>query len=1653
MAFPRPALFAGEGKVGLFKSLKNLKGSDLRYAIGYNMSTLRMLGVPLAGLVSLPYDIQQTMNTFKRFSQTATTGSLVPSAKRVGVLSFARNVVPKARGALPKTQVGAIDRYTSLYFGRQSREVIKQINKGRGKKAAIKAFFDPTVVDREIQRQAKRPTQQNILHNWQMATYMRAVSGAPDPIRNNPFMQAKNYMAKSKNSRKVQPFSLDSRYGITDSKNEHLMMANERFEQVMGGLEVGAFTNPESHIKAVMDQQMLNYMMETIDKDTNYLRSHLRKSNKAAHRSRRQSFIQNQYAKNNIELSRDIGNQYSLNQDSHNITEVRNNRTGNLQGYTTSELQEFQKNQVMKGVVPALHSEARFRTAMEGSMVNPEFASLVNNLSVELGFSALQVSQMNEKAVTGSLINALSNIGISMSLDPADFQKAARTGTLNFTNQIRSVINFTRGVNSLGMNALGDALSGMLVNADALKDLGKTKSLDALEMSLSSNNLSNDILQIQGDKSSVFYSSKEMIQGDLVKIREAANNEVLEMMVSGGNMKHNKYGNKIGDYFYSPHIKSGGQSIVESSLHYYYDNERDSNNPRYYRSYQSMIYAQNKRRKHARGGYTEDGGSKYFTEGTKAYKMEMVPDAIHIKSNKFPDRSISMIDGSIKHKIREVTKQLREYSSANNGVGLGNAQISMHYELAMLMHIEQELLKGARAMSFTKSKMTKYGQDEKLDMTFVEKHERNMEADRIGKNPSPAARVLQANPDKGHEFSTALMEGQKIPQHLMGWNQSGKSYQAGTTVSNEAQRRSEARRERKSTGDNFIPSKMDIAKSIHMIPLGSREARKGPGILNAVVIAGTSSAKRGMKADKVRDIVAVEYGGPATDSDGNLARRSDGMFYLPSYFFTRAATESAAFLGLEAGNVIKNKEKSLGRNMTLSIKESDPNRKRARLQARKKDRALREIRKGEKNLRRAQNTFIAMQRKFARTSNDEMMRALNRRGMKAFNDAERADGLNAGKGNDRLIDPDFLLEDSSDRFLREGLAGQGSREFRMNSLGRVKRRIGQAGVGGGFVYNPSTQKISEISASQFTSVYEVDGQSLVGRLPYMPVFDEKIYRRLLRTNSGEARKYLSNVTKSVGKFSPEYTQHMGDLLNNAEANMQGLLGQKGFASLKSLIGTQSSDVREGLRRAIGLNRIDIPNYQGLVAGSQGPNSEIGAIRDALSGGRAKANLTTLYLSEMEKRLQNILKTLPHAERQIIMSKIRLQAASSASKVTNGIQTVWGRLSTGGVFQNGGDFFNALERTSILLEQGFARTTDTVGMLSAAYNMARTDADRLKVTKALLDTNQSRFIIQNMSTDRIIEKAVTSDVKIEISEKGLSEFITDEIERDNRINLEEIDPDFLPNQAKEVRFESENIRVERGIVNITPGADVEEVIKEMQELMFQDDNKFTEAAAIAQTISQKFRFSTQDGAYAEALHDYYKRQGIFADITGGGTIDGRSRDGSQVNTYDSRTSTKGDLRFKNLSRGFKSSLTKAGQFSVNAISRNLTPQELAKDFFKDNLHTFYDADNFAYNKARRTYIGDNMNALEFRDFEIVIGEYFRAADFAESKQFIIALVKEARGGVDGPARADRRIFVEKFFRQGGANLDQFNTDYLFVTGGINDSSFPFDTILNYYKSKK
>ena len=329
---PKFGLLAGEGKIGLFKSLRGLRGSELRYAVGYNMSTLRMLGVPLAGLVSLPYDIQQGLNTIKRASQIVTQQSLKPGIQRAGVLGYARNIVPKARSLVPRTNVGIIDRYSSVYFGQASRRAIQMINSGQGRKAAFKAMFNPEVIDREIKRQGLAPRHDNVLYKWQLGTYMRAITGAPDPVLNNPYMQAKQYLDEHKTT---DGFKLDARFGIADSKGQHLMMSNARFAQTLG--EAGGMTPfaAESHVQNAMNAYMDDYMMSALDKDTAYIRKYNNLVQKNADLDRRKALVQT-YRAMGMDKGLEGGNTYNLSmQLGDRGLNMERDDSGELIGYST----------------------------------------------------------------------------------------------------------------------------------------------------------------------------------------------------------------------------------------------------------------------------------------------------------------------------------------------------------------------------------------------------------------------------------------------------------------------------------------------------------------------------------------------------------------------------------------------------------------------------------------------------------------------------------------------------------------------------------------------------------------------------------------------------------------------------------------------------------------------------------------------------------------------------------------------------------------------------------------------------------------------------------------------------------------------------------------------------------------------------------------------------------------------------------------------------------------------------------------------------------------------------------------------------------------------------------------------------------------------
>lgn len=90
--------------------------------------------------------------------------------------------------------------------------------------------------------------------------------------------------------------------------------------------------------------------------------------------------------------------------------------------------------------------------------------------------------------------------------------------------------------------------------------------------------------------------------------------------------------------------------------------------------------------------------------------------------------------------------------------------------------------------------------------------------------------------------------------------------------------------------DNAIPSKRLIQSDIESLPpLIGGKANQGTAFLGFAVSFGAN----------IRDAQQIEYGGPATDSDGKLKRRSDRFIYPRSLFMAKSAEYAANALGIK----------------------------------------------------------------------------------------------------------------------------------------------------------------------------------------------------------------------------------------------------------------------------------------------------------------------------------------------------------------------------------------------------------------------------------------------------------------------------------------------------------------------------------------------------------------------------------------------------------------------------------------------------------------------------------------------------------------------------------------------------------------------------------
>ncbi len=1661
MAIPKPALFAGPDSIGLFKSLKNLKGSELRYALGYNMSTLRMFGVPMAGLVSLPYDIQQTLNTVKRLSTSVKTGSIRPTSRRAQTLGFAKQVIPKARGLVPKTGVGMIDRYSSIYFGRQSAGAIRAINRGKGKKEAFKAMFNPEVIDREILKQGMVPRKDNVLHNWQMGTYMRAATGAPDPIRNNPFVQAQQF-AQQNAGKRIHKF--DARQGVVDSKGEHLMMTNDRFEEIMGSIVDSRF-NPEANVKGTVDAMMMDYMESAIMKESAHLHSHVRAVKRESTRDYRRNAMRSMYRQSGLNTADGVvGNEYYLGGPKASQFGIEETRyRGDLRGFSNRKIDKSVSDVFVKdgGVnmddfMADQRNIGKLSTKAAVAANDPKFAKEVNKLTAALNLPPITKGANANMQMLG-LISALKNVGMSGSLAGSNLQGEAARGVNSLTSEAQALVAFAKNVNGLGYKNIASSVAGLLVNPDVIDAQGVSGGLKAFEKvqrlantgegdaamkgalrSLGINNPDVEMVGLHSKRG----DAMDIMQGEVLNQRSQIANDLTRYRLAGGGIIVPGTGERMNAKFYDPSIQ-GAVDPMQFAFKQWND-ELGREELRWYRSHASLNYASN--RSHYRKGNAGDMmqaplGIDAIIHKNQEEISKLMQTFGHTGLDGESDKRAWRIahDKKIRAKQLENDKLIRRraemkkdgsyYSQPNETAEFGytgGGGVDKSYEYRWT---NQKYKRDIHQLS-------KYGEDQlgwAMNTAAIQyRNERDFPSSWA--NPKSGSFEPDMNNIK-------FVNGKRLHPNT--------KLLAPSTEAERTRQRKRAMGNRES--NNFIPDKKDIVQSIHIVPLNSKDARGSNFILKAAVVVGVSAPKTEMLADAVRDIAAIEYGGPATDSKGGYSMRSDGMFYLPSFFFTRAASETAAYLGLGSGAQFKSFEKTLGRDITVSMTSKNPDVKRLSMKDREKQRTDKKHRGGMAQMIIAQQVFLRSQRQRGRKMQGNNFRLQNRRALNAFQDtAESTYGpheLDSGfdpTGNDaRYIDAESLFQKdtSADRWLHRTVEGFGNREFKMTSLGPVNRKISTAGLGAaGFARNTVTGKHFEVKPASFADVWQVDGQSLVGRMPYVPVFDPMIYRQLIANNAHrEAKNYLKGAQHITGAKGYEYILDGRDVRRYTDLAISGGLDSKRTIDGLTKMLQHPDGVRAGIRLAANINATNFLDVQAVVYGTgvnAARHTELRAFMQ-LFGNRTQlqANLTASYMAIIEDNMKEIFVDMGHVQKMYAEQVLKVYAGRVAGKMAGSIETMLSRTMIGDIFNSPEEVLNTIERIAVMMETGMAAIGDKTQIIRDLYRYALRTDNKMRVISQMENPQVVRRIFsvtraKKMNTEEIIqtEKIFTFDGNTNATDLFFSKIqkqggeLTD-VDHETMaaigLTLDEVQTKYTTGGIKESAAGT-TLKLGDAYTQVEIDAFVDEIFNKDPENLFHSTKEI---------IENEFRLSQREGIWYKGWTDYIAKQTpqSLGDISRV-SIDARKRDkGSGQPLYDASKPRKVEqvsTKFENFAKfALKGKHVSGSWRSLEAMSSI----EITKEFYNKKYHTLLENTSIL-NQQTRKDIAEGKSIFKVSDsqMEELIGVMLsKIRDPDKRRALMNDLITKGLSPVGGTQ--GKRRFVEWLLSNANSSVNVFQFD--------------------------
>src|SRR5210317_473593 len=1437
---PKLALISkpDERSLALFKSIKGLKGADLRYAIGYNMSTLRAFGVPISSkIISMPYDVSQAINTFNRGKKFMQGGGFKQIRQRGTVLALARRGIPQLRGALiPRTSSKIFNRYANIYGGRIiQQQIISRAAGGAGKKEILEAIFRPEIIEREAKKELTSNKSDNFLFKWQQASYMRAVSGAPDPIRNNAFVQAKNFNRKQG----LKGKTFDSRYGIVDKSGEHLAMSDSAFEQIMSLVDQSSLAQAEETVRGAVNDIMADHMAEVMNSSNNLATRHYRKENISASKDRKRTMIRHYYnLSGSIDafeqgtdgLSPDMDNPLSA-FEKFNV-KVIGTPQGNGQSYSmtvdgfTNPFLEGAQNNSMEALNKSIESDMQLLKAKLGDELGAaldaggtEIAMLANNLGLPTpDFQGAEAFGITNKTFARTVANALFRVGTHQSSAVAT-DTLVNKADLLAQNDLLAIISFIdkmsdRGFNSLARTVL-KILSPKIGGRDA-KTKYLTEQMRRVLVPKEESNLNNNKVNSQFN----MLNATDKQHRDLNHIYggwflEGVGGFRQEVHYGVGQAAASGAAVVIGDTPTSkPRFNVGfglDDVYIDPAMVDYYDhvNNEASQNTRSADRYGSRIYrnlltqyrADRKRNRTLNKTKTEDKltepGALYhdneedILKALKAFEIDVYTDA----TQNFGKKGLFAIPyGKLLHPLHaQIEKKIRRDLNATGPLS-AKKTLDLKKLLAGFKHKEAGTWSSVRL---------------------------NMNNDtRI---PSDAPTPFLAGQ------MAFVQEGERAEREIVDITTNSTRYQN--------RKKEEAYRCIGPKDNNYVPNKIAIAESIHILPIH----QKGKAFITAEIIAGTSKARIG-PADKIRDIEQIEYGGPATDANNQFTKRTDGMIYLPSLFFTRACEEAAAFLGFtDAGRVLgfdKTLQQKVGVKFRLGKGQYTSA---ARAFKTKTERMEREVHQsGLQAIRRYRRNLRTTIRKRNYSLGSDSIRKQGQRIMNAFN-SESVSFMGDG-GNDRFIDAASIVRTNKDS-VTSSIPGM-SHGFKMDAFGKYSvtgkftTGILNEGFMSSLVNEPYYDRFITNDNFAVDILTYMDGEGMLqqelGRIPYQKLLDPGFVKKMRQMGAGVEANNLMRKVKQLasgvkdGGFKGLQIQNTSDFEYAAK-----YFGDN--SELGKLIGMTSMDTRANIFQALGLGKLnkvqdpttgqsqlffqwndttDVTDLNNLISvGRSSKNNKLYHLMDNVAGPGARGRLTAHYLNVIRTVLNGVPGVNQNSNREF-RNSIESQAAFIARKTVTGLQTVFSQVSVRQSFDDMNPLMLTLEKITAILTLSASAVVDNAIMVKNIIK-AESDFDKLVGESLKGNTSVGEMLFNIPHGADLNNIANMDDIVVGYDENGnIAAFDSESIVNEAAVDLIHFDEQELGAMG-EIRSV--------GGKTVARGGSMPEALKAIQHLIYQNIN--------------------------------------------------------------------------------------------------------------------------------------------------------------------------------------------------------------------------------------